>query len=117
SDIMVPLFGDGIKGKWGTLIDTVVVFATVFGVATSLGFGAMQISGGLSMVFGINQSFLLSLTIIAIVTVLYLTSAMTGINKGIKYLSNSNLVLANLIMVFFTICRTNQLYHELVYNY
>jgi len=100
SDIMVPLFGDGIKGKWGTLIDTVVVFATVFGVATSLGFGAMQISGGLSMVFGINQSFLLSLTIIAIVTVLYLTSAMTGINKGIKYLSNTNLVLAILLMVF-----------------
>jgi glycine betaine transporter len=100
SDILHPLFGDRIKGKWGTLIDTVVVFATVFGVATSLGFGAIQISGGLSIVFGINQSFLLNLIIIVIVTVLYLTSAMTGLNKGIKYLSNTNIVLAISLMLF-----------------
>jgi len=100
SDILEPLFGDHIKGKWGTLIDTIVVFATVFGVATSLGFGAIQISGGLSMVFGLNQTFLLNLMIIIIVTVLYLTSAMTGLNKGIKYLSNTNIVLAIALMLF-----------------
>lgn len=94
SGILVPLFGDRIKGTWGTVIDVVVVIATVFGVATSLGFGAIQISSGLSFVFGIDQTILLELIIIAIVTVLYLTSAMTGINKGIKYLSNTNIVLA-----------------------
>src|SRR5699024_2151011 len=77
SDILQRLFGEKIKGKWGTLINTIVVFATVFGVATSLGFGAIQISGGLSFVFGINQTFALQLSIILIVTVLYLLSAMT----------------------------------------
>ncbi|HLR68100.1 glycine betaine uptake BCCT transporter [Virgibacillus alimentarius] len=99
SDILQPLFGEKIKGKWGTLINTIVVFATVFGVATSLGFGAIQISGGLSFVFGINQTFALQLSIILIVTVLYLLSAMTGLNKGIKYLSNTNIVLAIALML------------------
>ncbi|MBM7598736.1 glycine betaine transporter [Virgibacillus halotolerans] len=99
SDILVPLFGNRIKGAWGTTIDVVVVIATVFGVATSLGFGAIQISSGLSYVFGINQSIALDMIIILIVTVLYLTSAMTGINKGIKYLSNTNLVLAISLML------------------
>lgn len=100
SAILEPLFGDRIKGAWGTTVDVIVVFATVFGVATSLGFGAIQISGGLSYVFGLNQTILLELIIIAIVTVLYMTSAMTGLNKGIKYLSNLNVMLAILLMLF-----------------
>jgi len=99
SVILEPLFGEKVKGPWGTLIDTVVVFATVFGVATSLGFGAIQISGGLSYVFGIDKTFLLQLIIILIVTVLFMTSAMTGLNKGIKYLSNTNIVLAIALML------------------
>src|SRR5699024_4598075 len=99
SSILEPLFGNKIKGAWGTIIDTVVVFATVFGVATSLGFGAIQISGGLSYVFGINKTFSLQLTIIVVVTVLFMTSAMTGLNRGIKYLSNTNIVLAIALML------------------
>ncbi len=103
SSILHPLFGDSIKGGWGTMIDTLVVFATVIGVATSLGFGAIQISGGLSYVFGMEQSVFMELIIIAIVTVLFMLSAMTGLNKGIKFLSNTNLVLAIalLLLVFF----------------
>lgn len=100
SDILQPLFGGNMKSGWATVIDTLVVFSTVFGVATSLGFGAIQVSGGLSRVFGINQTFTLSLIIIAVVTVLYLTSAMTGLNKGIRYLSNANIILAILLMAF-----------------
>ncbi|OZU90457.1 glycine/betaine ABC transporter permease [Virgibacillus indicus] len=103
SAILEPLFGDKIKGGWGTAVDVIVVFATVFGVATSLGFGAIQISGGLSFVFGIEQTIMLELVIIAIVTVLFMTSAMTGLNKGIKYLSNANLVLAISLMLFLLI--------------
>jgi glycine betaine transporter len=99
SSILHPLFGDRIKGGWGTMIDTLVVFATVFGVATSLGFGAIQISGGLSYVFGIEQSISLQLIIIVIVTVLFMVSAMTGLNKGIKLLSNTNLVIAIALML------------------
>ncbi|SET29240.1 glycine betaine transporter [Oceanobacillus limi] len=100
SAILEPLFGEKVKGGWGTLIDTIVVFATVFGVATSLGFGAIQISGGLSFVFGIDQTFMFQLLIIVIVTVLYMISASTGLNKGIKYLSNANIVLAISLMLF-----------------
>ncbi|WP_138415097.1 glycine betaine uptake BCCT transporter [Aquibacillus sediminis] len=101
SSILEPLFGDKIKGFWGTVIDFIVVFATIFGVATSLGFGAIQISGGLSFLFpGIEKTATTQLVIIAIVTVLFMLSAMTGLNKGIKYLSNTNLVLAGLLMLF-----------------
>lgn len=100
SAILEPLFGDKMKGPWGTLIDFIVVFATVFGVATSLGFGAIQISGGLSYVFGWDKTITMQFIIILIVTVLYLISAMTGLNKGIKYLSNANIILAILLMAF-----------------
>lgn len=100
SAILEPLLGERVRGPLGTFIDCIAVFATVFGVATSLGFGAIQISGGLSFVYDVKQSFLVELIIIAVVTVLYLTSAVTGLNKGIKYLSNTNIVLAVLLMLF-----------------
>ncbi|WP_099157943.1 glycine betaine uptake BCCT transporter [Virgibacillus ndiopensis] len=100
SAILQPVLGDRVKGPLGTLIDFIVVFATVFGVATSLGFGAIQISGGLSYVFGLDKTTTLQFVIIGIVTVLYLISAMTGLNKGIKYLSNANIFLAIALMIF-----------------
>src|SRR5699024_9975291 len=78
----------------------IAIFATVFGVATSLGLGASQITGGISYIFGTDSTFLAQLIIILIVTVLYMISATTGLNKGIKYLSNTNLVLAFLLMIF-----------------
>ncbi|WP_163970794.1 glycine betaine uptake BCCT transporter [Oceanobacillus halotolerans] len=100
SAILEPLFGEHVKGPWGTIVDFIVVFATIFGVATSLGFGAIQISGGISFIFDINQTVAMQLIIIAIVTVLYMISAMTGLNRGIKYLSNTNIVLAITLMLF-----------------
>ncbi|GGB59091.1 BCCT family transporter [Virgibacillus dakarensis] len=100
SAVLQPIFGDRVKGPLGTVIDIIVVFATVFGVATSLGFGAIQISGGLSFVFGFDQTIILQFVIIILVTILYLISAMTGLNKGIKYLSNANIILAIALMLF-----------------
>ncbi len=100
SGILVPLFGEKGKNVWGTIVDCIVVFATVFRVATSLGFGAIQISGGLSFVFGIDQNFIYQMIIIIVVTVLYMLSASTGVNKGIKYLSNANIIFAFALMVF-----------------
>lgn len=100
SSILVPLFGDRMKGPLGTFIDFIAVIATVFGVATSLGFGAIQITGGMSYIFNIEPTFLIQLIIIIVVTVLYMISATTGLNKGIKYLSNTNLILAFLLMIF-----------------
>lgn len=84
----------------GTSVDVIAVFATVFGVATSLGFGAVQISGGLSYVFEVPNTLTTQLVVIAIVTVLFMLSAQTGLHLGIKYLSNLNMILA-LTLLFF----------------
>ncbi|MFC0301556.1 BCCT family transporter [Virgibacillus soli] len=100
SAVLEPVLGEKVKGTWGTIIDTTAVFATVFGVATSLGFGAIQISGGLSFIYNIEKSYLLELVIIIIVTVLFMISAMTGLDRGIKYLSNLNVLFAILLMLF-----------------
>ncbi|MGM8214320.1 glycine betaine uptake BCCT transporter [Bacillaceae bacterium W0354] len=101
SSTLTPLFGEKMQGGYGTLVNVIAVFATVFGVATSLGLGAKQISSGLEYVFtGLTNNINLQLIIIAIVTVLFLLSAMTGLNKGIKYLSTTNIVLAFLLLFF-----------------
>jgi len=102
SSILRPIFGDKVNGPLGITVDVIAVFATVFGVATSLGLGAVQISGGLSYTFsGVENNFSTQLIIIAIVTVLFMLSAQTGINKGIKYLSNLNIILAVALLIFF----------------
>ncbi len=99
SSTLKPIFGDKMDGIWGNIIDVLAVTATVIGVATTLGFGAKQINGGLSYLFDIPISFPVQLVIVAIVTVLFIISAWSGLGKGIKYLSNTNLVLAILIFV------------------
>ena len=101
SATLKPLFGDKMKGPWGTLVDVIAVFATVVGVATTLGFGAIQINGGLAFLFdGIpGDNFVVQLVIIAIVTVLFMISAWSGLSKGIKYLSNTNMVLAVILLL------------------
>ncbi|HZG73827.1 MAG TPA: BCCT family transporter [Chondromyces sp.] len=98
SATLTPILGQRAKGPLGTAIDVIAVFATVVGVATTLGFGAAQINGGLSYMFGIPSEFSVQLIIIAIVTVLFMLSAMTGLGKGIKYLSNTNMVLAIILL-------------------
>ena len=77
-----PLFGKRMKGSIGQAIDIIAVFATVFGVATSLGFGAIQISGGLSYLFTLPNTVILQLVMIGVVTVLYILSAQTGLQHG-----------------------------------
>ncbi|GAM16196.1 glycine betaine transporter OpuD [Mesobacillus selenatarsenatis SF-1] len=98
-----PLLGERSKGAIGTIVDVVAVFATIFGVAASLGLGAAQINGGLNYVAGVPNNFTIQLIIIAIVTVLFLLSASTGLQRGIKYLSNANLVLAVILLFGFLI--------------
>lgn len=101
SQILKPIFGDRVNGSLGVLFDFIAIFATVFGVATSLGFGASQISGGASYMFpSIQNNFTTQLMIIIIVTVLYLLSASTGLDKGIALLSNVNIILAIALMLF-----------------
>nr|WP_307189845.1 BCCT family transporter [Geomicrobium sp. JCM 19037] len=87
----------GITGK---VIDTFALVATVTGIVTSLGFGAVQMNGGLSYLTEVPITFWIQAIIIIIVTVLFLTSAMTGLNKGIRLLSNFNMILALLLLIF-----------------
>jgi glycine betaine transporter len=100
SSCFYPLIGERIYGATGKLIDILAVFATVFGIVTSLGLGALQITSGLGSVFGIPTGYAATLTVIAVVTVLYMISSMTGLDKGIQILSKANIMLAVLLLAF-----------------
>lgn len=100
SATLYPILGDKVKGPIGKTIDVIAVFATVVGVATTLGFGAAQINGGLTFLTDLPNEFWVQLVIIGIVTVLFMFSAYTGLSKGIKYLSNANMFLALLLFAF-----------------
>ncbi|KGX85639.1 glycine betaine uptake BCCT transporter [Pontibacillus marinus] len=99
SATLEPVLGDAARGKSGKMIDIFSVIATVIGVATTLGFGAVQINGGLAYLFGIPSNFFMQLIIIVIVTVLFMISAWTGLGKGIKILSNANMGLAGVLFL------------------
>ena len=95
-----PLLGDRAKGGPGKAIDIIAIFATLFGSATSLGLGALQISGGLDNVFGTGQSKWLTVGVIAVLTLCFVLSAVTGVEKGVQILSNANAVAALLLVLF-----------------
>ena len=99
SATLEPIFGDKMKGPWGTAIDVIAVFATIVGVATTLGFGAAQINGGFTYLLDVEKQYWIQLVIILIVTVLFMLSAYTGLSKGIKYLSNANMILATILFL------------------
>lgn len=99
SKTLRPLLGDRVDGPIGTFIDVLSVFATVVGVAVSLGMGALQINGGLEYLFGVPNNIIVQGVIIVIVTVLFLASAWSGLSKGIQYLSNLNLILASILLI------------------
>ena len=98
SATLKPIFGKKMEGPWGILVDVLAVFATAFGVATSLGFGAVQINAGLNHLFGFEIGIKSQFIIIAVVTVLFIVSAWSGLSRGIKYLSNTNLVIALVLL-------------------
>ena len=93
STTLVPLIGDRAKGMLGTVVDVLAVFATVAGVVTSLGLGVMQINSGLNMVLGIPSNLMIQIIIILIISVIYISTAAAGIEKGIAVISDINLYL------------------------
>ncbi|MET3507803.1 glycine betaine uptake BCCT transporter [Halalkalibacter oceani] len=99
SATLQPVLGDRVKGGIGQVIDIVAVFATLFGVCASLGLGSQQINAGLNYLLDVPIQFSVQLLIIGIITVLFIVSASTGIKKGIKYLSNTNMILAIILLV------------------
>lgn len=91
----------GPRGKGAArVIDVFAIFATLFGSAVSLGLGAAQMNGGLTEVFGVADSTGVKVAIIAILTVCFVLSAISGIERGIKWLSNTNMVLALVLLLF-----------------
>jgi len=104
SSSLYPLLGKkGINGWIGKSVDILAVFATIFGVATSLGLGAMQISAGLNYAYGLPTGTTTTVVIIVVITVLFIASAVTGIERGIKFLSNANILLLFVILGFMLI--------------
>ncbi len=99
SSCFFPLLGDKIYGPWGYTIDVFSVLATIFGIATSLGLGAMQITSGLSHLFSIPDEQSTMVIVIAVATVLFMISSIVGLDKGIQLLSKSNLLVAGILLV------------------
>ncbi len=95
SVLLEPLIGEKLAQGWlGKLVDILAVFATVAGIVTSLGLGTLQINAGFNYMFGLPTTLVVQIGIIAVVSVLYIGSAVSGIDKGIKIISDTNLYVA-----------------------
>ena len=99
SNLFEPLLGEKVKGHIGTMIDTLAAFATIAGIATSLGLGTLQINSGLNYLFGIPNNILSQVIIIAVTTVIFIWTAVSGIDKGMKILSDINLLTAGILAI------------------
>ncbi len=95
-----PIFGDRVWGWWGHVIDTLAVFATLFGLATSLGFGAQQANAGLEYIYGVPNNVTVQVILIVAITAVALVSVVRGLDGGVKVLSEFNMGLALLLLLF-----------------
>lgn len=98
--IFYPLFGERVWGWVGHIIDILAVVATVFGLATSLGYGASQAATGLNFLFGVPMTDTTQIVLIVIITALALLSVVAGLDSGVKRLSEINMGLAALLLLF-----------------
>ena len=98
--IFYPLLGERIWGWPGHVIDILAVFATLFGLATSLGIGAQQAASGLNHLFGIGGGDVMLVLLITGITAIAVVSIVAGVDKGVKRLSEINMVLAFLLLMF-----------------
>ena len=95
-----PLMGNAVWGRFGHGLDTLAVFATLFGLATSLGLGAEQLAAGVARLWGTPATDTTQVLLIAGITGMALASVISGVEKGIKRLSQANLLLALLLLAF-----------------
>ncbi|MEL6574742.1 MAG: BCCT family transporter [Pseudomonadota bacterium] len=95
-----PILGEKVWGWWGHMIDTLAVFATLFGLTTSLGFGAQQVAAGLNEVAGIEPTDTVVVLLIIAITAVALVSVLLGMDKGVKRLSEINMIMAVALFIF-----------------
>ncbi|MEJ6077796.1 BCCT family transporter [Vibrio sp. 1-Bac 57] len=98
--IFYPILGDRTWGIAGHIVDILAVIATLFGLATSLGLGAQQAASGFHHVFGIDSGLTTQIIIIVVVTLLAVVSVVRGIDGGVKVISNINMLLAIVLVLF-----------------
>jgi len=97
---LYPLIGERIYGPIGHAVDTFAVLGTIFGLATSLGFGVIQINAGLNYLLGVEVSVLVQVILIAVITLIATVSVVAGLDKGIRRLSEFNMLMAVLLLAF-----------------
>ena len=100
STIFIPLVGEErVRGIFGKCVDIFAIFATVAGITTSLGLGTLQLNSGLNALFGVPKNMSVQILLIALLALGYMTSALLGLERGIKNLSNINIFLCFLLML------------------
>ena len=97
---LYPLLGDKVHGRIGDAVDALAIVATLFGVASSLGFGASQVNAGLAHVFGVPESRTVQFIIIGTITAAATVSVVSGLDAGVKRLSEINLGIAGMLLLF-----------------
>ncbi len=116
-----PLLGERIHGPWGHAVDTLAVFGTLFGLATSLGLGSMQINAGLDRLFDTGESTAIQVGLIALITACATASVVLGLDRGIRRLSELNVSLAILLLLFVLIAgptgRLLEAYPDRLFDY
>lgn len=95
-----PLIGERIYGPFGHAVDIFAILGTMFGVATSLGFGAMQVNSGLSYLFDVPVSITVQILLIGVITLMATVSVVLGLDGGIRRLSELNIILAVSLLAF-----------------
>ncbi len=100
SSIFQPIIGERIHGPIGKVIDIVAIIGTIFGIAVSLGLGTLQINSGINRLFGVSESAVWQLVIIGVVGGVSMISVALGLDRGIKRLSNINIIMAVALLAF-----------------
>lgn len=115
--ILTPLFGKKLNGWFGHTVDIAAVLGTVFGIATSLGIGVVQLNYGLHILFGIKEGVGAQIGLIVLSVLMATMSTVSGVEKGIRRLSELNVVLAIVLLVWVTVTgKTRQLLDLLIMN-
>ncbi len=100
SSLFYPILGEKAFGPWGWAVDVIAVLGTLFGVATSLGLGTLQLNSGLNYLFGVPSTGLVQVILITVIASIAATSVALGLDKGVRRLSQLNIVLALVLLAF-----------------